>query len=294
VRLVEPGKLKIVVNTADDLTVGDIYVCPDIDTVLYTLAGLIDQERWYGIQGDTHAVHAERLRAGMDDLLRIGDRDRENAEFRTALLQEGRSLSSAVSQQRERLGIRQEVWPMTDSKVTTMVKTPSGVKPFQEFWVKGGGRDEILDVTFEGIEGASISPEADAALATARLVIIGPSNPISSIGPILATRGMLPRLKNTKVVAISPLREGAPFSGPAGKMLLAKGYEVSPHSIAKIYGGFLDELVLDRSDAQMADEIAAKQGIKVTLTQTEMRTPEDKFKFAQTALGAETEGETNG
>ncbi len=294
VKLVEPGQLNIVVNTGDDIMVGDIYVSPDIDTVLYTLAGIVDQEKWYGVAGDTYSVYEERRRRGLVDILRVGDRDRENAAFRTRLLHQGYPLSYAVEQQRKRLGIPQQVHPMTDSKVTTKVVTPAGVKEFQEFWVRDQGRDDVLGVEFEGIDGAILSNGARSALDSARLVIIGPSNPITSIGPIVRTSGVAERLEDTKVVAVSPIRGGAPFSGPAGKMLTGLGYEVSPVSIAAIYSRFLDELIIDRSEAHLAQGISDQFGLKVRLAEIEMRTAEDKFKLARAALAGATEGEKDG
>jgi len=294
VRLVKPDELNIVVNTADDVWVGDVYISPDVDTVLYTLAGIVDQEKWYGIAGDTYVVYEERRRKGLVDILRVGDKDRENAAFRTGLLRQGFPLSHAVDQQRRRLGIQQRVWPMTDSKVTTKIITPAGVKEFQEFWVRDGGRDEVLGVEFDGIGQAVVSDGARSALDSARLVIIGPSNPITSIGPVIRTPGVAERLKKTKVVAISPIRGGSAFSGPAGKMLAGLGYEVSPASIAAIYGEFLDELIIDRSESHLARAISDRFGINVSLAEIQMRTDEDKFKLAQAALAAANEGETDG
>lgn len=293
VELLEPEKIKIVVNTADDLMVGDLYISPDIDSVLYTLAGIIDQEKWYGIAGDTYSVYEERRLKGINDILRIGDEDRRNAVFRTNLLKQGGTLSHAVKEQCRRLGIYQEVWPMTDSKVTTKITTPNGVKEFQEFWVGGRGRDEVLSVEFDGIETASISHGAKVALEDAELVIIGPSNPITSIGSIVKTPGVVEILKDTRVIAISPIKEGSPFSGPAGKMLLGLGYEVSPASIALIYSDFLDELIIDRSDGSLAGKLSARFGIRVRLADLEMRNFEDKFKLAQTTLATVLQGEKN-
>lgn len=294
VKLVEPERLNIIVNTGDDLMVGDVYISPDIDTVLYTLAGIVDQEKWYGLVGDTYTVYEERQRKGLVDILRVGDRDRENAAFRTRLLHQGYPLTYAVEQQRRKLGIPQQVWPMTDSKVTTKIVTPTGIKEFQEFWVRDRGRDDVLGVEFDGIDDAMVSAGARSALDSATLVIIGPSNPITSIGPVIRTPGVAERLEDTRVVAISPIRGGAPFSGPAGRMLAGLGYEVSPVSIAAVYGRLLDELIIDRTEAHLAQGISDRFGIKVRLADIEMKTPEDKFKLAQAALAAATEGEKDG
>jgi len=294
VRLVSPDKLKIIVNTADDVTVAGLYVCPDVDAVLYTLAGIIDDEKWYGIRGDTYRVYEERRTRGFDDILRLGDRDRQNSAYRTALLEAGKTLSFAVDQQRKRMGILQEVFPMCDSKVTTNIVTPRGIKEFQEYWVRDGGKDEVIGVTFEGLDDATISEGAKRALREASLIIIGPSNPITSIGPILGVKGVLPLLKSGHVTAVSPLRAGSPFSGPAGRMLLGLGYEVSPISIAALYREFLDELIIDPVDASLRSKISRTFGIKVYMSNLTMRTPADKFKLAQAALRAISQGDAHG
>ncbi len=293
-QLVQPGNLTIIANTADDVIVGGLYVCPDVDSVLYTLAGIIDEKNWYGIRGDTYSVYDDRRRKGIVDLLRLGDRDRDNVAFRTLLRSKGYTLSQAVQKQCRRLGIAQSVWPMADSKVTTRITTPGGVKEFQEFWVRDHGRDEILGIDFDGINRAVVAPQARDALEMARAVIIGPSNPITSIGPIIKTPGVAGLLERTRVVAVSPLRGGSPFSGPAGRMLRAMGYEVSPATIARLYSPFLDALIIDTRDARLANKISADYGIRVEVANTEMGTPEDKFKLAQRALAATTEGEGDG
>ncbi len=293
VRLVEPSRLKIVVNTADDVLVGDLYISPDVDAVLYTLAGIIDEDKWYGIRGDTYEVHEERLRSGHADVLRVGDLDRANAGIRTRLLRAGRTLSDATQELRRRLGVLQEVWPMTDSRVVSKIITPGGTKDFQDYWVRDGGRDEVLGVEFAGIDEAVISDGARNAIKSSSAVVIGPSNPVTSIGPIIETRGVRELLADVQVVAISPLRGRAPFSGPAGRMLEGLGYEVSPVALAEMYGEFLDDLIIDTEDEDLRD-VLSSYGIRIHLAHIRMSSPEDKFKLAQTALAACNEGERHG
>ncbi len=292
-QIISPQNLSIVANTADDLTVGDIYVCPDVDAVLYTLAGIIDTDKWYGIRNDSYSIYQERLSRGEKDLLRIGDRDRANCAFRTKLLNQGYTLSQAVLHQCQRLGIHNAVWPMTDSKVTTRIKTPDGMKEFQEFWVRDGGKDQIQRIEFDGLRECTPSPRARSAMRNADTVIIGPSNPITSIGPIIGMPGVQGLLAEKKVVAISPIRRTSPFSGPAGQMLKALGYRVSPLSICEIYRGFLDCLLIDTSDSKLGPRIDAEYGIRVETVKLLMENLDDKFKLAKTALGA-AEGEKNG
>lgn len=290
VELLPPRELKIVVNTADDVIVDDLYVSPDVDAVIYTLAGIIDQEKWYGITGDTYRIHEGRVRKGHRDLLRIGDTDRANSARRTELLESGKTLSEAILDLRIRLGVEQEIWPMTDSRVASRIVTPHGVKDFQEYWVRDGGRDDVVGVEFRGIEKAAVSDGAKKAILSASAALIGPSNPVTSIGPILETGGVREILEGVRVVAVSPLKGGSPFSGPAGRMLRGLGYAVSPVSIAEIYGGFLDCLLIDESDSELAEDIE-RLGVQVRLTQIEMQTSEDKFKLARAALAACREGE---
>ncbi len=292
--LVSPEALKIIVNTADDVWMGDLYVSPDIDTVLYTLAGIVDEEKWYGLRGDTYRAYESRKRKGFDDILRLGDHDREMVAFRSSLMAKGLSLSEAVEEQRARLGIRQQVWPMSDQRVQTYIRTPAGEMEFQEFWVRRGGRDEILSIEFRGIEDAFISRGAKAALDSAKAVIIGPSNPVTSIGPIIHTRGVVELLKETRVVAVSPLRSGAVFSGPAGKMLRALGYDVSPTAIAQLYREFLDGILIDPVDSKLTSVLKKSYGIETYVHNLEMRTQSNKFKLARAALAAATKGETIG
>ena len=294
VNLVDPEKLDVIVNTADDVWVGDLYVSPDIDTVLYTLAGIVDQEKWYGIRGDTYRVYEARKRKGLDDILRLGDRDRELVSLRTSLMAQGMPLSEAVREQCTALGIRQRVWPMSDQRVQTYIQTPVGEMEFQEFWVRRGGRDRILGIIFRGIDEARICSGADAALRSARAVLIGPSNPVTSIGPIIRTAGVVDLLRQTRVVAVSPLKRGAVFSGPAGKMLRALGLEVSPVSIAELYREFLNAILIDPEDSELRPVLEKRYGVEAYTCSLEMRTQSDKFKLARAALAAATEGETVG
>ena len=294
VKLVRPDELSIIVNTADDVVVGGAYVSPDIDAVLYTLAGLIDEDKWYGIKDDTYSTYESRRKRGLQDLLRLGDRDRANAEARARLLSKGNTLSCAVNMQRTDLGVLPKVHPMTDSKVTTTISTPAGTKEFQEYWVRDGGRDEVLGVEFSGISDAEMSGGARNSLELASSVIIGPSNPVTSIGPIIQIRGVKEILADKFVLAISPLRGGAPFSGPAGSLLRGLGHEISPLTVAGLYGDFLDYLIIDHHDAPLAGKIEGEFGVGVGLADIFMKTPEDKFKLAQTALAACREGERDG
>lgn len=294
VRVMDPAGIDIIVNTADDVQIDGAYVSPDVDAVLYALAGIIDEKRWYGIRNDTFLTYEDRQRRGFQDLLRLGDRDRQNCENRALLMSRGKTLSEAIDWQRERLGVRPGVYPMTDSRVTTVIETPSGSKEFQEYWVRDGGRDEVLGVEFRGISRASMPEGARYSLELASAVLVGPSNPVTSIGPIIGVGGYRELLSEKYVVAISPIKGGSPFSGPLGNMLRGLGYEVSSLTVARLYADFLDYLVLDTEDEPVAHQIEEEFGIRVGLADTSMKTPGDKFKLAQTALAACREGEAHG
>lgn len=298
----------MVANTADDLWVSGNLVSPDLDTVLYTLAGMIDRSKWWGIEDDSFETHDFLSRLGFRELLAIGDIDRAVHIFRSELLREGLTLSMATERLCKVLKIEEKVLPMTDDPVSTMVSTPEGEMHLQEFWVGRGGRPEVKAVRFRGMEDAHPALEFLAALEKAKEdgepVLIGPSNPVSSIGPILALRGIRNLLnegkrkrsgegkgekgkKKIRVVAISPLVGGKPLSGPAAKFMRAWGYPVSDQGVADLLG-CVDLLVVSpESDYQ---------GHSVRLD-TVMRDEEDSLRLAEEIVKildeeTETEAET--
>ena len=246
----------MVANTADDLWVSGNLVSPDLDTVLYTLAGMIDRNKWWGIEDDSFRTHHFLKGLGHQELLALGDLDRAIHIFRSDLLREGLSLSMATERLCRSLKVEERVVPMTDDPVSTMVSIPEGEMHLQEFWVGRGGRPDVTAVRFRGIEDALPSLGFLAALERAaeagEPVLIGPSNPVSSIGPILALRGVRDLLKKMsrkgkgerkgkrerkgRVVAISPLVGGKPVSGPADAFMRAWRYPVSDQGVADILG----------------------------------------------------------
>jgi len=255
-KLLSPSELTVVANTADDLWVSGNLVSPDLDTVLYTLAGMIDRNKWWGIEDDSFRTHHFLKGLGHQELLALGDLDRAIHIFRSDLLREGLSLSMATERLCRSLKVEERVVPMTDDPVSTMVSIPEGEMHLQEFWVGRGGRPDVTAVRFRGIEDALPSLGFLAALERAaeagEPVLIGPSNPVSSIGPILALRGVRDLLKKMsrkgkgerkgkrerkgRVVAISPLVGGKPVSGPADAFMRAWRYPVSDQGVADILG----------------------------------------------------------
>lgn len=247
--LIPDEEITVIVNTAEDITVSGNLVTPDLDTVLYLFSGQLDDAKWWGIKNDTfHTYHALK-KLGVSEKLMIGDADRAAHIFRSESMGSGASLTEATLQLSMRLGIKARILPMCDEKVDTMIDTPQGFIHFQDFWVGAHGEPDVLDIHIEGIGGAKPTEEVLEALGSEDNVIIGPSNPITSIGPILALKGMRKTLERKKVIAVSPIIGNAPVSGPAGKLMTASGFSVSSRGVSECYGDILDILVIDQRDA---------------------------------------------
>jgi len=246
--LIPDEEITVIVNTAEDITVSGNLVTPDIDTVLYLFSGQLDDTKWWGIKDDTFRTYHALKKLGISEKLMIGDADRAVHIFRSELMRKGENLTEATLQLSRRLGIKARILPMCDEKVDTMIKTPQGFIHFQDFWVGARGETDVLGIHIEGIEGARPTKVAIGVLSSEDNVIIGPSNPITSIGPILALKGMRKILEQKKVVAVSPIIGNAPVSGPAGKLMVASGFPVSSKGVAECYGDILDILVIDQKD----------------------------------------------
>ena len=243
-------QLAVIANTADDTEVHGLLVCPDPDLVTYWLAGEIDEERGWGIRDDGFVVH-ERLKAlGAPGWLSLSDRDLAACLYRTHFLAEGGSLTAAQQQLAGALGVPARVLPMTEQPVRTRVLTPAGARELQEFLIFDRAEPPIHGVELEGIADARPTSEVLAALASAELVIIGPSNPVISIGPILAVPGMVDAIvaSPAKVVAVSPLVGGAALKGPTEAFMAAVGRPVSAAGIVSLYAGVIDAIVVNADD----------------------------------------------
>ncbi|MDG6242929.1 MAG: 2-phospho-L-lactate transferase [Methanolobus sp.] len=240
--------LTVVVNTAEDIWISGNLVTPDIDTVLYLLSARIDMSRWWGIKGDTYRTHEALNELGHNEFMMLGDLDRATHIMRSDLLRKGMTLTEATIRLCNAFGIRARVLPMSDEPVASLISTPEGKMHFQDFWVGNRGKPEVIEVTQQGIEQASISSAVLDALESEDEVIIGPSNPITSIGPIIELSGMRDILKHKKVVAVSPIIGNEPVSGPAGKLMAARGIEVSSYGVASYYSDFLDHIIIDERD----------------------------------------------
>jgi len=276
--LKEVFDLSVIVNTAEDVWISGNKVCPDIDSVIYSLAGVIDDEKWWGVKGDTFETHEKLKELGFEEELMIGDSDRAVHILRSELLRKGYTLTEATAKLKNKFGIAEEILPMCEEDVLSIIVTPEGEMHFQEFWVKYKGQPEVIDVSFKGIENAKMTDEVKKSLKGCEAVLIGPSNPITSISPIVSTRGFREHLKKKKVIAVSPISRNKPFSGPAGKLMNAKGFEVSSKGVAEIYSDFLDTLIVDESDRELE---SIHDNIRFLATDTFMKSREDALKLAK-------------
>ncbi|HYY32669.1 MAG TPA: 2-phospho-L-lactate transferase [Gaiellaceae bacterium] len=254
-RAAGPEAVTAIVNVGDDLEAFGLHVSPDLDTVLYTLAGLLDEQRGWGIRDDTTDALAIVGRLGGSTWFTLGDRDLGVHLVRTELLRHGHPLSFVSSRLAEALGVRTPLLPATDDRLRTWISTPDGELPFQEWYVHRRHADRVLGVRFEGADEAQPAPGVLEAIASADLVIIAPSNPYVSIFPILAVREIRNAVAARGAVAISPIIDGKALRGPLAEMMQDQGVGASPAGIAALYDGLATRIVLDPADAAQAEDI---------------------------------------
>lgn len=247
-QLLPDEDITVIVNTAEDLWISGNLVCPDIDTVTYLFAGMLDTDRWWGVVQDTFRTHDALASAGHNEILQLGDRDRATHILRSEYIRQGGSLTGAVGRTARMLGAAANILPMCDEPVSSMISTENGSMHFQEFWVGQRGRHEVLGVEYQGMEHTTVTDTVRKAVEQEDSIIIGPSNPITSIGPILAVNGMRELMRSKYVVAVSPIIGCEPVSGPAGKLMSACGCEVSSRGVARFYTDLLDVFVVDERD----------------------------------------------
>ena len=285
VKLVDGKDLSIIVNTGDDIELFGLHISPDVDIVTYTLAGIVDEEKGWGIRGDTFRCLETLRKFSREAWFNLGDKDLATHMFRTALLKNGFKLSEVTAKISHALGLDVKILPMTDDKFETRILTDMGSVHFEEYLVKRGAKDKVLGVEFLGAESANPAAGVVESIIEAELVVICPSNPVVSIGTILAVNGVRDAVKRSdaKKVAISPIIAGVPVKGPADKLLRGLGFEVSAYSVAKLYSDFLDTFILDVVDSAEKDKIE-KLGIEVKVTNTIMKRLEDKIELARTVL----------
>jgi LPPG:FO 2-phospho-L-lactate transferase len=287
VQVVDPAEVTVIVNTSDDEEFFGLHVSPDVDTVIYTLAGRVNAEHGWGLAGDTFACLEALARLGHDTWFRLGDADLATHIHRTRLLRQGRSLSEATAAIAAAFGLTTTVLPMSDDPVRTEVVTPAGVLPFQEYFVRRGFQDPVQGLRFQGVESARPAPGVVESLAGADAVVLAPSNPLVSIGPILAVPGIREALVATAapVAAVSPIVGGRALKGPADRMMAGLGLEVSARGVAELYRDFLDIMVLDTADEALAPEVQSL-GMAAVVTNTVMSSASDKASLAAATLRA--------
>lgn len=286
-QLVAPEDLTIIVNTGDDLLWWGLYISPDIDSIIYMLSGKLSPERGWGVRGDTfHCLNAMG-QLGQETWFNAGDRDLATHILRSKMLADGKTLTEVTAEMASTLGITSRVLPMSDSRVETRVLTPIGELSFEEYFVKRWYQDPVESVRFAGVSDAEPAPGVIDAIRSADLLLLAPSNPVTSIAPILAVPGIREALRESRArtVAVSPIIRGSAVSGPAGILLEAQGFEVSIAGVAKFYQDFLDLLIADSQD-EMAAAALRQGGVRVHCTSTIMRNNADRVALAKNVLNA--------
>jgi LPPG:FO 2-phospho-L-lactate transferase len=282
-------EITLVVNTGDDLLWWGLYVSPDIDSITYVLSGMLSRERGWGVKGDTFLCLQAMGQLGEPTWFHTGDRDLAMHLLRSRLLAEGKTLSEATAVISQKLGVKARVLPMSNSRVETRVDTPVGELSFEEYFVQRWYQDPVKSVRFAGASDAEPAPGVIDAITNADAILIAPSNPVTSIGPILAVPGIHDALLRArgKVTAVSPIVGNAPVAGPAGILMEARGLPCSIAGVAQAYEDVLDILICDTRDARAAEALR-QTGLRVQCTQTIMRSAEDKAALARETLSFAT------
>ena len=283
--MVPQNDLTVIVNTGDDMEFYGLHISPDLDIIMYTLAGIVDDEKGWGLKDDTFYCLEFLRKYGYETWFNLGDRDIATHIHRTMLLNDELTLSEVTNSLSYKLGVKARILPMTNNKFSTKIQTDEGTMHFEEYFVKKNCMGKVLNVFLEGTDVAQPAPGVVESILASELVIICPSNPIVSIGTILSVKGVRDALKRTKgkVVAISPIVGGRAIKGPADKLMSGLGLEVSAFSVAKLYMDFVDVFIIDKVDQAEKERIEAL-GLKVIVTNTIMKTLYDKIRLAKLAL----------
>jgi len=279
------GRFVVVVNTGDNIWMHGLYVCPDIDIAMYTLAGIEDEEKGWGVAGDTFHLLEDLGRLGAETWFRLGDRDFATHVLRTHLLLGGRRLTEITSLLAKRLGVRQTILPPSDRHIETHIITEEGEMHLQEFWVKRKAEGRVRGVRYVGVDTAKATREAETALRNADRILFCPGNPVTSLKPIISTDGLGTMLANSRArrVALSPMVGGGAFSGPAAMLMRALGHEPTSAGVAELYSGLIDEIIVDKADASMRPSIE-RLGVGCTLADIKMDSPNDERRLARLLL----------
>ncbi|MFA4848122.1 MAG: 2-phospho-L-lactate transferase [Methanoregula sp.] len=255
-KVMDRHEISVIVNTAEDIWISGNHISPDVDTVMYLFAGILNTDTWWGVRNDTFTTHEEITRLGIDEFIAIGDMDRAVHIARGDMMRNGMRLTNATKILCDRFGVRENVLPMTDTEVTTQIETELGLIHFQEYWIRAKGKIDIQKVTRSFNEPPVATEEGLAAIEASDAVVIGPSNPITSILPILSCDGIKNALKDKFVIAVSPFIGNEPISGPAGALMKASGFEPSSIGTINCYDGLIDLFVQDiRDPVEVSDSV---------------------------------------
>ena len=277
--VVDQKELTVIVNTLENNYFSGVYVSADVDTVLYTMSDLINEETWYGQKNDTFYTHDALKKLGFDETLRIGDKDRALKIQKTMLLKEY-SLTKSIKIQSKSLGIDSKILPMSDQQSELEIKTDNGIMSFHEFLIYYQSKPEVLDVIYNTV---NTTPEVLESLENSDQIIIGPSNPITSINPIISIPEIRKILRKKYVTSVSPIIGEKAISGPANKFMKSKGYDVSPVGVARIYEDFLDHYIINSTDDKYKNSL--KEFIeKVSVTNIILTTLDEKIELAKMIL----------
>jgi LPPG:FO 2-phospho-L-lactate transferase len=281
-QVLQPGELSVIVNVGDDTERHGLLICPDLDTILYTLAGLADAAQGWGVAGDTDTAMAMLERYGEETWFRIGDADLATHVHRAGLMRDGASLTDATAAMAAALGVPSRLLPASDEPVRTVIQTDEGPIDFQTYFVRRAQADDVRGLDFRGADAAKPAGAALRALEEAELIVIGPSNPLVSIGPILAIPGYREAIQGATVprVGVSGIVAGHALRGPADRMLATLGHEATARGVAALYTGLLDQFVIDEADGALAAQIA-DLGMKPVVLPTVMRSDEDRASLAR-------------
>ena len=274
--------INVITNVGGNYWLYGMYICPDIDTITYGLSDLLDQDKGWGIKKDTFGFLRQMEIFGEETWFRIGDRDTATHLTRTNMLKNGKSLSDITKWMSEKFAIEIKILPITDNSVETRIITDKGDMHLQEFWVKHRGMDEVKGIEYQGADKSRPNPEAVSAIHDSNLIVIAPGNPLTSIGPMLAIKGIRKELakKKDRVVAVSPIIGNAAISGPTGKYMEAAGIEVSAVGIAKMYADVCSNLIIDTKDRKQIKQI---ESLNINVHDTKIKMTN---KQAEDALGA--------
>ncbi len=288
VHVIPPERLVIIGNTGDDVEFYGLHISPDLDILMYTLAGIVDETKGWGVSGDTFNCLEMLGKLGFEIWFKLGDRDLAIHIARTKFLNEGITLSEVTCKLCQRLGVKAKLVPMTNDRVSTKIISGNLWLDFQEYFVKRKTEDTVTEVVFEGADKAQPAPMVVEALEEAEKVIICPSNPILSVSPMLSIPKINAALKKTDayIVAVSPIVGGKALKGPADRIMASMGLEVSAYGVAEFYKDFLDHIIIDEVDKHQKKRIEAI-GIKVTVADTIMKSLEDSIHLAKIVMNAQ-------